>query len=71
MLSMAPYDENTDGWKEWSKHVLYQLEEAKKDNASMREEIKKLHDDMLTFKVQAGVVATIASAVMAFIMKKF
>ena len=70
---MAPYDENTDGWKEWSKHVLYQLEEVKKKNEEMLVKINEQHDDILKFKIWAGMIgagtAVAGELIMKFLIK--
>ena len=58
---------NNDGWHEWSKHVLYQLEKANSDREKLQNDIKKLQEETLTMKIQAGMIATGASLVIGLV----
>lgn len=64
---MSP--ENSNGWEAWSKHVLYQLEESTKDRDKLRLEVNKLHDEMLTIKVQSGMIGAIAAGLISWFLK--
>lgn len=65
--------EDNDGWKDWSKHVLYQLEDLKKEVASNKALSEKLHDDLLVLQTRTAMISAgasiVVSAIVALIVK--
>lgn len=51
-------DEN--GWGEWKRRVLFQLEEQGKEIHSMREQITELKMELTKLQIKAGVWGAVA-----------
>ena len=69
LVNISMEQNKDEGWHEWSKHVLYQLESSKSDHEKMREDIKKLQDETLTMRVQAGMIGAGASIIVGVLIK--
>jgi hypothetical protein len=61
-----------NGWKEWSRYVLKELERLNTSYESLRDDIVKIKQEIATLKVQAGIWGAIAGAmpVIAMILYK-
>ena len=55
----------TNGWSEWGKHVLIELENNVKAHTSIMTQLQQIHIDVATLKVKAGVWGALAGLVIA------
>jgi hypothetical protein len=56
-----------NGWQEWSKYVLRELERLSAEQTSMRRELEAIRVDLATLKTKAGVWGAASGAVPAAI----
>ena len=52
-----------DGWDQWAKFVLKELERLNANYETLRQEVGKVHTEIATLKVKAGVWGAIGAAV--------
>jgi hypothetical protein len=55
--------ENNNGWGEWSKYVLKELERLNENYNSLSDKLDKLNVDLVTLKVKAGIWGAIAGSI--------
>jgi len=62
---MAGMNGNTkdNGWNEWSRHVLKELDRLNGCQGKIEKDIKKISVDIATLKVKAGVWGAIAGLI--------
>ena len=60
-------EEKTNGWNEWSKHVLKELERLNGCQEQIEKDVKKISVDIATLKVKAGIWGAIAGTIPAII----
>jgi len=60
---------DTNGWTEWGKHVLKELEENKDDHKEMKKLLSQIQQDLAALKVKAGAWGAVSGAVLYFILK--
>ena len=58
----------TNGWNEWSKYVLKELERLNDYQMELNKKVDKLLIDTTTMKVKASLFGALAGAVPAIIM---
>ena len=56
-----------DGWDQWAKYVLKELERLNVNYETLRKEVGKVHTEIATLKVKAGVWGTVGGAIGAAI----
>jgi len=54
-----------NGWNEWSKHVLLELERLDESIKTMDDHVKRMHVDLATLKVKSGVWGALAGLIPA------
>lgn len=54
---------NPNGWNEWSKHVLTELERLSKVCDDIRKQQERIRIDIATLKVKSGVWGAIAGLI--------
>jgi len=60
-----PSDPNSNGWGEWSKHVLLELERLNRCYEDLRVDVQKIHIELAQLKVKAGLWGGVAGAIPA------
>ena len=58
---------NVNGWTEWSKFVLKELERLGEVYESLRKDIQILRDDVITLKTKTAMWGAVTGAVAGFI----
>jgi hypothetical protein len=64
---MAEKDKTTNGWNEWAKAVLTDLEELKASSIRTNEEVIRLRIEMAVLKTKAAVFGVITGTVVTII----
>jgi len=54
---------NTDGWTEWSKHVLHELERLNSCMLHIDDEIMKISIEVAMLKVKAGIWGIVGGSI--------
>ena len=54
-----------NGWSEWSKYVLKELEDNDKDHKEILAGLKKIEIDLATLKAKAGVWGALAGFIIS------
>lgn len=57
--------DNPNGWSEWSRYVLKELEDNDKDHKEILAGIKKIEIDLATLKAKAGVWGAVAGLIIS------
>lgn len=57
---MAEERKGDDGWNEWKRHVLAEMERLGDGQEKMDDKLKVIHTDIATLKVKAGIWGAIA-----------
>ena len=57
-----------NGWNEWSKHVLLELQRLDKNIESMGSKVDKISTDILTLKIKASFWGACAASIVAIIV---
>ena len=52
-----------DGWDQWAKYVLKELERLNANYETLREEVGKIHTEIATLKVKAGMWGAVGAAI--------
>ena len=60
---MAPSSDDSNGWKEWSKHVLAELKRLNECYEKLDESIQGMKIDLAMLKVKSGIWGAIAGFV--------
>lgn len=56
-------EKETNGWNEWSRYVLRELENARDERKAVLEEVQKLRTDVEVLKWRAGLWGAAAGAI--------
>jgi hypothetical protein len=65
--------EQYNGWKEWSKHVLLELERLHTQQETLQKEVHKIYIEITILKVKAsmwGMIAGCIPAIVIYFIKK-
>lgn len=57
-----------DGWDQWAKFVLKELERLNTNYEALRKEVSKIHTEVATLKVKAGLWGALGAAVPVLLM---
>jgi hypothetical protein len=57
-----------NGWNEWSKHVLKELERLNSCYTGLDKEVKKIHIELVKLQVKSGLWGAAAGAIPVIIM---
>ena len=63
MMPTPKLQASEDGWDQWAKFVLKELERLNANYETLRQEVGKVHTEIATLKVKAGVWGAIGAAV--------
>ena len=59
---------NEDGWDQWAKFVLKELERLNANYETLRKEVSKIYPEIATLKVRAGLSGAIGAAIPVLLM---
>jgi hypothetical protein len=62
-IKLAMSDESTNGWNEYQRLVLHELQAHTKELDKIQIEIQKIHIELATLKVKSGVWGLIAGTI--------
>lgn len=67
--------ENNDGWNEWSRHVLSELERINQQVEKLHDEVSRLRQDLAVvrteLRLKAGIWGAIGAAIPVIVMLAF
>lgn len=59
---------DSDGWDQWAKFVLKELERLNANYETLRKEISKIYPEIATLKTKAGLWGAIGAAIPVLLM---
>ena len=59
---------DSDGWDQWAKFVLKELERLNVHYEALRKEVGKIHTEIATLKVKAGLWGAMGAAIPVLLM---
>ena len=57
-----------DGWDQWAKYVLKELERLNANYETLRKEVSKVHTEIATLKVKAGMWGAVGAAIPVMVL---
>lgn len=58
-----PIPDSNDGWDQWSRYVLEELKRLNKCYESMREDLLKVHTEVVVLRGRAGIWGAVGATI--------
>jgi hypothetical protein len=58
----------TNGWNEWSRFVLKELERLDDDIKCLSRKMDTMHDDIISLKTKVALIGTVAGAIVSIVV---
>lgn len=66
-ITTGPGGNDSDGWEEWSRHVLLELERLNSNYAKLADEVKEVQIQLATIKEKATLFGAFSGAIILLI----